>query len=440
MGLGRLGREAEAIPVLDEARRLFREQGDARGEADTLHTLAACRARLRDSAAEGDFVQAIELYRRAASADGGEPHDGQDLKARVGLAVMRSRSGLYDEAGAFLEEVRIAAVARGSLGIQEIALSKMVMNAIDLGQLDRAISLAEQAADLALHLGDHNLILVNRCGLSDARIRCGRAGEAVAALRQSLDMPLAQVEPEIVDLARMLLADAWMESGGGDDQEVRALLSGSLARCRARGKRRALLMGLVIEMERRARPDCVDPFEQVRAEFDVSASGEGEPVEPEIRIRAALASAAYHAARGAVDAARIAAADAVSVARASISRSGARPRPAAEALEQAGQEREAAPPRAGPSASGAAAHRRQRIAGFLDRPVYAGLRALGSAERAGPDPAAPLYDMVVLNSEPDADSSWRRSRPRAARGRRRENDLPQGGPHGTGQGSSPSTW
>ena len=30
----------------------------------------------------------------------------------------------------------------------------------------------------------------------------------------------------------------------------------------------------------------------------------GEPVEPEIRIRAALASAAYHAARGAVDAAR----------------------------------------------------------------------------------------------------------------------------------------
>jgi Nif-specific regulatory protein len=411
VGLGRLGREAEAIPVLEEARRLYREQGDARGEADTLHTLAACRARLRDPAAEGDFVQAIELYRRAASAGGGEPQDGQDLKARVGLAVMRSRSGLYDEAGTILEEVRIAAVARGSLGIQEIALSKMVMNAIDLGQLDRAIALAEQAADLALHLGDHNLILVNRCGLSDARIRCGRAGEAVAALRQSLDMPLAQVEPEIVDLARMLLADAWMESGGGDDQEVRALLSGSLARCRARGKRRALLMGLVIEMERRARPDCVDPFEQVRAEFDVSASGEGEPVEPEIRIRAALASAAYHAARGAVDAARVAAADAVSVARASAylafeARALAQ---LAEVLENAGQEREAdAAAEQGRRLLERAAARigDERIrADFLDRPVYAGLRGLGSAgARRSQTRLLTLYDMIrVLNSEPDAD-------------------------------------
>jgi hypothetical protein len=39
----------------------------------------------------------------------------------------------------------------------EGALSKMVINAIDLGTLDRAIALAEQAADLALYLGDHNL-------------------------------------------------------------------------------------------------------------------------------------------------------------------------------------------------------------------------------------------------------------------------------------------
>ena len=411
VGLGRLGREAEAIPVLDEARRLFREQGDARGEADTLHTLAACRARLRDPAAEGDLIQAIELYRCAAASDGRDPQDGQDLKARVGLAVMRSRSGLYDEAGAILEDVRAAAVARGSLGIQEIALSKMVMNAIDQGRLDRAIALAEQAADLALHLGDHNLILVNRCGLSDARIRCGRAGEAVAGLRQSLDLSLAQVEPEIVDLARMLLADAWMESGGGDDQEVRALLSLSLAGCRARGKRRALLMGLVIEMERRARPDCADPFEQVREEFDVCASGEGESAEPEIRIRAALAAAAYHAARGAVDAARVAATEAVTAARASgyLAFEARALAQLAVVLEMAGQEREA----------DAAAEQGRRLleraaariddelirADFLDRPVYAGLRALGSAgSRRSQTRLLTLYDMIrVLNSESDAD-------------------------------------
>ena len=70
------------------------------------------------------------------------------------------------------------------------------MIAIDMGRLDRAMALAAQAADLALHLGDHNLILVNRCGLADARIRCGRAGEAVAGLRQTLKMPLSQSSPK----------------------------------------------------------------------------------------------------------------------------------------------------------------------------------------------------------------------------------------------------
>ena len=412
VGLGRLGREAEAIPVLEEAVRLFQQQGDARGEADTLHALAACRARLRDAAAEADFVQAIELYRRAAAADGKEPQDGQDLKARVGLAVMRSRSGRYDEAGAILEDVRAAAVTRGNLGIQEIALSKMVMNAIDLGTLDRAIALAEQAVDLALHLGDHNLILVNRCGLSDARIRCGRAGEAVAGLRQALDMPLAQVEPEIVDLARMLLADAWMESGAGDDQEIRALLTHSLASCRARGKPRASLMGMVIEMERRARPECADSFDTIRAEFDVSASGGDELVEPEILIRAALATAAYHASRDAVDAARVAATEAVTAARASgyLAFEARALAQLASALERAGQEREA----------DAAAEQGRRLleraaarigdelirADFLDRPVYASLRALGSAgARRNQARLLTLYDMIrVLNSESDADA------------------------------------
>jgi Nif-specific regulatory protein len=411
VGLGRLGREAEAIPVLEQARRLFRVQADARGEADTLHTLAACRARLRHPAAEGDFIEAIALYRRVARADGGEPQDGQDLKARVGLAVMQSRSGRYDEADLILEEVRIAASARGNLAAQEIALSKLVMNAIDTGRLDRAMTLAEQAADLALHLGDHNLILVNRCGLSDARIRCGRAGEAVAGLRQALDLPLTQVEPEIVDLARMLLADAWMESGGGDDREIRALLARSLAGCRERGKRRAWLMGLVIEMERRARADGADPFEQVRAEFDAVVGGEGEPVEPEIRIRAALASAAYHAARGDTDAARAHAQEAGKVATAAgyLAFEARAASQLAAALERSGQEREAdAVVEQGRKLLERAATRIDDETireDFLGRPVYAGLRASGSAgARRSQTRLATLYDMIrVLNSEPDAD-------------------------------------
>ncbi len=410
VGLGRLGREKEAVPLLEEARRLFREQGDARGEADTLHTLAVCRSRLREEGAEVDFIDAIELYRQAGAA-GMPPQDGQDLKARVGLAVMTSRSGRYDDADAMLEAVRTSAVTRGNLGIQEVAISKMVMNAIDLGKIDRAIALAEQAADLALHLGDHNLILVNRCGLADARIRCGRAGDAVAGLRQALDMPLSQVEPEIVDYARMLLADAWMESGGRDERDIRALAEQSLAGCRSRGKHRAWLMGLVIEMERRAHADCADPFEQVRAEFDAVGGGAGELLEPEIRIRAALASAAFDLVQGDAEASRVHATEARQTARASgylafEARSCAQ---LALALERAGRERE----------SDAVAEEGRRLletaaariddgevrADFLERPVYAALRSADSADaRKSRARLLTLYDMIrVLSSETDAD-------------------------------------
>ena len=411
LGLARLGRESEAIPLLDEARRYFRDGGDYRGEADALNALAACRARLREAGAEADFVEAIELYRRAAAADGMHPQDGQDLKARVGLAVIESRSGRHAEATARLEEVRAAAMARGHLGLQEVALSKLAMNAIDLGELDRAIALAEQAADLALHLGDHNLILVNRCALADARMRCGRAGEAAAGLRQTLELPLAQVEPENVDYARMLLAGAWMEAGGGDEPEIRALLERGLAGCRERGKRRAWLMGLVFEMERRARPDCPDPFELVRVEFDRVGEVAGEPIEPEIRIRAALARAAYCLARAEADGARTHAVEAVEAARACgylAFEARARAR-WAQALERMGREREAEEvAEAGRRLLEQAAARIRDEAvrtDFLERPVYASLRARGAAETHGSrSRLLTLYDMVrVLNSEPDAD-------------------------------------
>jgi transcriptional regulator with GAF, ATPase, and Fis domain len=410
IGLGRLGRENEAVPLLEEARELYRRLGDVRGEADAVHTLAACRARLGEERAESDFLEAIELYRRLA-ADGAPPRDGQDLKARVGLAVIQARTARHDGAAAILESVRVEAAERGNLGLQEVALSKLAMIAIDTGKLDRAIGLAEQAADLALHLGDHNLILVNRCGLADARIRCGRAGLAVAGLRQTLEMPLSQVEPENVDYARMLLANARMEAGGGDDREIRPLLERSLAGCRERGKRRAWLMGLVIEMERRARPDSVDPFEPVRAEFDALGSSGGESPDAEIRIRAAVATSAFHLARGDAEAARLRAMEAAEIASAHgylafEARASAQ---GAVALERAGREREAdAMVEQGRRLLDLAARRIEDAAvraDFLDRPVYAALRRSDSPEdRRSRSRLSTLYDMIqVLNSSTDAD-------------------------------------
>ena len=411
IGLGRLGREGESLPVLEEACRLMRGAGDLRGEAEALHLLAVCRARLGDERAEVEFVEAIALYARAASA-GLPAGDGQDLKARIGLAVLRATAGRYADAEASLAEVRADALARGNIGLQQLALSKLAIVAIDLGKLDRAMTLAEQAVDLALYLGDQNLILVSRCGLADARIRCGRAGEAVAALRQTLQMPLDNVDPENVDYARMLLADAWMESGGGEEASVRELLERSLERCRERRKPRAWRMALAIEMERRARPDCPEPFEPIRTEFEARRPEAGDEEATEIGIRARLASAAFRLARGEMEAARSEADLAARAARridypAFEARAMAL---VAQVLERSGRDREAAA--AADAGRGLLARAAERIADaavrsdFLERPVYRALRAgPGSVSARSRSRLVALYDMVrALNSETDAES------------------------------------
>jgi transcriptional regulator with GAF, ATPase, and Fis domain/tetratricopeptide (TPR) repeat protein len=412
IALGRLGREPEAIPLLESARDLLRARGDLGAEAEIVQIVASCKLRLGTEDAEGDFVEALERYRRAAGEQRPAGSSPQELKAAVGLAVIKSRAGELGEANRILETVRDAAVRQGNLGLQEAALSRLAMVAIDRGELDRAIALAGQAGDLARHLGDSNLMLVNHCRLADARIRCGRPGEAVVLLRDTLDLPLARVEPENVDYARMLLAEAWMEAGGHDADTVRALLHDSLARCRARPKQRAFLAALVIEMERRARPGCEEPFDPIGAEFLAAVEGSAEETEAELRIRADLARAARHLDRGSLGDARAVAERAVEQARrAGTAAFQARAHALlAEALRRLGDERRAEEAvEAGRRLLDEAAariHDPAMRADFLGRETFAGLkRGLSHSGEKDQGRLLALYEMIrALNSETDPDA------------------------------------
>jgi tetratricopeptide (TPR) repeat protein len=253
--------------------------------------MAACKLRLGRGDAETDFGAAIEAYRAAKSA-GQEPPDGADLKAALGLAMVRARAGRRDEADRILENVRSEASAAGHLHLEEAALSRLAAVAVDGCRLDRAVGLAAQAADLAARLGDSNLLLAARARLADALVRCGRAGEAVAALRETLDGPLEQAEPDNVDYARMLLAGAWLETGGAGGDAPRRLLEECLDGCRRRRKHRTWAMALVFEMERRVAPGCPDPLEPVVRELESVLAASPEPLDPEVHVRAALARAA----------------------------------------------------------------------------------------------------------------------------------------------------
>ncbi len=411
MVLGRIGKEEEAIPLLEGARDLVRELHEPQAEAEILQILGTCRDRLGKEGAENDFRRAIELYR--AGGRGGEGLPGpSELKAIVSLAVIRARGKEPEGAARLLEEVHAAAAAAGNLSLREVALSKLAVVAIEQGKLDRAMDLARQAADLALHLGDHNLILVNNCRLADAMIRCGRAGEAMALLRQTLDKPLARVEPENVDYARMLLANAWMESGAADEDRVRELLDQSLAGCRKRRKRRALLMALVIEMERRARTGCPDPFEPVEAQLEAAIEMGEDSAAAEIRFRADLARSAYRISRGDPEGARDAAGAAAATARGigALAFEARALALLAEALDRLAVEDEAEEARLQgrklleQAAARIESEEVRRL--FLERPVYASLRRDETpAGRRNQRRLLALYDMIrTLNSEADPDA------------------------------------
>jgi transcriptional regulator with GAF, ATPase, and Fis domain/tetratricopeptide (TPR) repeat protein len=409
--LARLGREIEALPVLQEASELLRGDDFRTARAETLHAIAACKLRLGRDDAEGDFRAALDAYARAKDA-GFAPPEGADLKAALGLAMIRVRAGRPEEAERILEGVRCEAAAAGHLHLEEAALSRLAAVAVDGCRLDRAVRLAEQAADLARRLGDSNLVLVDGARLADAWIRCGRPGEALARLRELLDGSLDQAEPDNVDYARMLLAHAWLESGAFATDAPRRLLEECLEGCRRRRKPRIWAMALVFEMERRAAPGCSDPVAPILREFEAVVAGSAEPMDAEIVARAALARAADALERGKLAEAEGAARDAERTASdagflAYAARAAAL---LAEALERTGRGREAESAReAGAKRLGEAAARIENGAireGFLARRVYAPLR------RERPQPAggeegrlAALYEMIrALNSETDADA------------------------------------
>jgi Nif-specific regulatory protein len=409
--LGRLGRENQAIPLLEGAREILRKQGDKSSEAEIVQVLATCKLRLGREEAERDFLRAIELYREAREQLPGKREDGGSLKALIGLAVIKTRRRAYGEAVDLLTHVGHEAKTRGNLSLQQAAIARLAGVALDRGELDKAIGLGEQAADLALHLGDHNLILVNRSRVAEALIRCGRPGDAIVLLREAIDLPRDKTEPENVDTAHVLLAAAWLESGQADESNLRSLLEETLARCDRRRKSRGLLVALAIEMERRARASSPDPFEPISERFDAVLERSEEPVGPEIRCRAELARAGYYLSRGDPEAARQAAEAARDAAGKDAPELLAQAHAVlGPALERLGRETDASrvlDEGAGLLEQAAAAIEDRAVReDFLRRPVFRSLGEPGlPAGRRTGSRLLVLYDMIrTLNSETDPDA------------------------------------
>ena len=85
----------------------------------------------------------------------------------------------------------------------------------------------------------------------------------------------------MVDYARLLLAQALIETPDAEERDIRSLLEGCQRGFRQRRKTRALLLALALEMELRSRPGSTAPLEPVR--LGVRGAGRARPDRPASR-------------------------------------------------------------------------------------------------------------------------------------------------------------
>src|SRR5262249_44419459 len=102
-------------------------------------------------------------------------------------------------------------------------------------------------------------------------------------------------------------ARSLMETRGPQDAEVRELLETAIGHARERRSKRLLIGALVIELERRGHPHCLEPLEPVRLEYDTLLSATDLFENTEIIVRAELPTASSLLRRGEAEAALVAA-------------------------------------------------------------------------------------------------------------------------------------
>jgi predicted ATPase/DNA-binding CsgD family transcriptional regulator len=245
-----------ARTFLDESAALWRDEGDVRGLAETLHVLGHVRFDQRDyAAARGLFEESSDAYHRADDVIGGLPlvgdlglvayHEGDyqsadrilneslTLYRRHGLKdrVAGALNGLGDLARLAGDDRRAAALYEESLALwRELRGTPGIASALHkLGQVSRAThddaaarARFVESLTVQLELGNKQGIGECLAGLaataaSDHPVRAAQAFAASSTLLESIGMPLAPVDQltleRDIDATRRRLGDpAWSQA------------------------------------------------------------------------------------------------------------------------------------------------------------------------------------------------------------------------------------
>jgi tetratricopeptide (TPR) repeat protein len=178
----RLGRLADAVTRYQRASDIFTGIGDRYKIARCDINIGIGHSMAGDvAAAEQAYRRAIELAREAHAPD-------LDGLASLNLGVLCARGGRYDEADrAYEDALRLFTMVRNE-GHRLASLYNMASLTREQGDAPRALSLYEESAQLARHIGQLDVEIGARAGAGLAALELSRIDAARSAARLVADL------------------------------------------------------------------------------------------------------------------------------------------------------------------------------------------------------------------------------------------------------------
>ena len=270
---------ARALELAEAATVAYRSAADSVGEIEGLRMIASIKSELRSPDAVHSFEKALDAYSAAGL-------EAESIRARMGLAHALRRSGEMQRARNVAEEACRLARHEGNLQLEAQARETLLFLAVERGEFSGAVAMAEDLETLARHLGDVIVAARIRETLAISLLLAGRPAEAIERLRELFEDPRLEKSTDRLDFTRIVASQAAIALPIPDLARCKPMLETAIANFRSRRDKRNLLYALVTEMERRAIPECGDPFDPIRVEFEAVAQGAGLNLEAEVLCRA----------------------------------------------------------------------------------------------------------------------------------------------------------
>lgn len=173
------------LEALQHFERLAREDPKGKAPLHLAHLQAAIGNVLR---ASGDFTGAQQYYEKALAAYSGLGFAAGAAGATYNLGLIQQDMKRYQDALAFFERTREAAIANEDEYLLSLAVASAGSVHLELGQLDKADELIRQALDLCEKAQRQRGILANLVNLAKVQHRRGQSSEALRTLDRALEL------------------------------------------------------------------------------------------------------------------------------------------------------------------------------------------------------------------------------------------------------------